>query len=461
MTPFNGASFSFTDQERWAIVNSLAMNYFQFARISSLYHRAYGVLTDADEGINAYSDTVLNNCVREELERELVRRQIDTEMYLGYNLTERYHDEEDMELPLNRLVYLPWPGIESLNVAHSWSDISTGETVSFYIAENVSVAVVDGRYQVTVPISVAPNPYDIFLRRNSDFHKYEIDWSRSPVKSGTDWILTIDTTKTVYNGTDQINVQHKKHILLEYTFADEDELNSASIMYPGTEEKVPVLNTVVDGLTVTYYLPIYALVDQAFAYSDRVVDLRQEQFFKLYDTVDILGSTETALTGVTVTERYIDTDGTNATQTYTVNAAIMNKESSLIRLEVDPIETDISCRPDSPTTRRSIRVQYKTDPENLDPQYRKHVNSLGKAIGDKIAANLPLQSCGCDLIGANTQQKKNGGWIGEMQEEFPHVKETLIGKSAHIEPGRRRGDYNYHEKMKTAPVYRAPFSIPT
>jgi hypothetical protein len=429
MTMIDPASFdpSMTAAEVWDTINSLPVSFQKFAEQSFLYSRLYGVNTGAVEGTGG--DIIINSCLRQSVWTRLAFVGNETEVRLGYNFTPRYHYEEFRMWSNNQGRYATqWPGIAAMSVKPKWTVVEDYGpfTISPYLPIEVTVLTPETQPVVQFSAAAVENPLDIQFR-NASTKKLYVTLG-APRRSGGNWQVSLDTKLSGFDPAVGVVLQHKKMAMVDVDAPPVGVLGTLLPVYPGTHQIIPQLKSPAaqpDG-KIRYYFPIYALVDPAF--DDTTTNLETGEVWKLLQTFEILAFTQEAAPAELVwSEQVKQIDGTYLPVTRKVNVTLVPDGNEMgvyvVKYKDAPViyphlvwedafgtcTTCCSTMPGLPL----LRVWYYTNPRNLPEIQRSQIPALLAAIGHRVAAELPVEACGC---------KVNTGFIAENQNRFDSFK---------------------------------------
>lgn len=448
------------EDDAYNLINTLPLSYQDFAERSGLYNRMYGVLSGLLKGDSISLSFVANNCVRTELWRTLIQVTEETESYVGFNLSPRYHYEE-IAYPYNGRFQALWPGISAINVAPSWSTITGYDAIaiSAYTEENVSVALEASVPVATVAMATSPNPNNIYLRNRDNLdgaYAFEESSKKYPYRSGTDWKVGINTSQSNWNPGDDVSVQNREFVYV--TVATPDTAlypTGASVypVYPGTNQIIPEARPrTVSGGNTTFTFFLHALVDPAFFSEDPAADFITGHFYKLLETIELraleeatqlptvkhsLGQEELTYTGDDQPTLRVDYGQDGIIQ-------IERAQSFLADAVAEFTEEVDYCAPEH----IKIGVWYKTHPTALSQKFSSQVTTVKNAMMYKTAAELPVEDCGCGF------DESESNFIVRNQQAGSEIL-SLYGTPVNVyKYGNLLGQMRYAEAMNTVLRYQ-------
>lgn len=451
-----------TNEEVYTILNTMGVDYFLFANHSHYYGRLYGVITGDDSYGDLAERTVadnfiVNECLREAVWRTLYNVQEETERYIGYNVSPRYH-EETLDWCWERPYKTFWPGIELVDIEPSWSTIAGYDEIAvspFVEIGLVAVLGVDG-WVLTLDSDVVNNPNDVHIRRDSDNGtipiKYENGYPRRNV--GGDWEVILDSS-VGYSG-EVVNVQHTKYVFVDITPPTSLECSGEVFpVYAGTNQIIKEAKPMqVVGSDHRYWFYNYQLVDPSF-YTE-TTNLLNGEFYKLLEFIEFKCFREVASKGTLTKTCRCESCGCEDKR-YEVTTTILDAAYGIVRfcvtgeIDEEDVVTPLSsgCCPihDDNMSDWSLTFKYKTSPKRLKPHMAHAVSTVQRAILHKAAADLPVADCGCHVV---------AGFIWEQQKSFATVKvNTFTGeRSEQFRYGDLQGQKVYAELIEKIPVYK-------
>lgn len=399
--------FPIDDEILWESVNSLAVDYHYFAMGSSLYSKAYGVITDyAETPEEDLRTAVLNACMRSALYETLFSAHAEAEKVLGHTLTSRYATERfTLHSPILKGM-TELPAVRAMNVKKVWyTPDSSIVPITPYTETGLSWGRVDGIPVVTVPVSAMPNPNSGQLRRidalGADTGALRIREDVYPTREGSNWKLQIaERNGNLTDGVNTISLVNFNMIQIEVPIpAGSPDNANFCLVYPDTNQVIPSLSKpVVTDTTLTFQVYLYALVDPAFR--NETINLVAGQFYKLLTEVQLKYWVEEPASPVV----YWHKDGVlQSVDTVSVTNTLTNQEMGLFHLVLDNFNNgyprfyfDVNQLqvPSGTLDSLEVEISYVVDPNYLPSKYRAQIPSARNAILYKVAAELPVGDCG-------------------------------------------------------------------
>jgi hypothetical protein len=405
-----------TPEEVWNIVNTLPVSFRDFAEMSYYYARLYDVLTGAIEG-GAWDALTVNECVRTTLWRKLHEITVDAESVVGFNLSARYHYEE-IDFPEFGNGQTHWPGVVSMSVKPVWASIDGYGpfAISAMAQTNVTINDVGNLKVVLADASIFENPADIQIRNGNNNDTYlPLNQSAYPKLTGDNWEIPIDVKRSNYDPAAPVNLQHRKHLILDVDPPVSIPAGSTLYpVYPGTNQIIPQAkpSQVLDNGKTRYTFYIYTLIHPAFRYE--TINLEQGQFWKLYPAIEFKLFSEAAAQAQVVWIM----GGTEKTVNVTLKPTLGQDGVFSVVFDstflTDPysIWSDMGCTAQDTPERIKLRFWYKTSPSRLPERFANQIPALRQAICHRVAAELPIQDCGCQV---------KSGFIFENQRRYDKV----------------------------------------
>lgn len=461
---------SMTEEQIYNEVNALAVGYWEFAQQTSLYGRAYGVLDDAFVGPewtvqNAREpDYVLNVCMRNALWRSLLRIQKETESHMGFNFSERYHEEELMYRRTYRM-QTEWPGVEALQVKQSWAAVEglSGIVINpFYLS-----GIAHTGAQILLPIADVPNFYDVFLVNTGSYSRLALDETLGLLgtKSGDSWVIPINTTKTPLQQNVTVDVLHRQYVRVVVT-PPETVPNGYEIhpVYSGTNQIIPQARPleILDNGDYRYTFFVHSLIDPSFA--QRTVYWNHAETYKLAATIDFKYRFEEPAyvkfiwkEGNETKEFQFDPSlSADVTQNF-LKLDLTMQHNGVFTLYIDDglyravrNKADLWYK-DVPETAKIV-LNYKTNPSLLRPVYKDQIASIIRAIVYRVAASLPMTDCDCET---------STGFIANAQKSYvKQTENTYTGsRSVEFKYGEEHGNVLYRQTLANATAYSKPTNL--
>lgn len=447
--------------EIYNIVNSLSVSYLDFAIESRYYNRMFGVTMpcdgDCDDG-----DFHVNSCLRESLWRTILAIQEQTENYVGYNFTDRYHTEI-IEWTFRDYYKTAFPGISAIDIIPQWSTIAGATSVSFspFIAEGLTPTVAGGYTYVAIP-SFVGNPNEVVLRSSDTNGIYvKLQDRNFPRRVGDTWEIAIDIGITAYDG-EPINAMHCKYAFVDVDLEDLVPCEDGVVypVYPNTNQIIPQARpyeTPEVGVR-RYWFYLYTLVDPVF--EGQIVDLEQNDFYALLTEIEFRCLTEVSQKGILTKTCDCNDPYSNCNcedTVYQVSVTIDNAAMGIVSFCVDGKFNDddelidlAACEKpllyDGSSSYQLI-FSYKTSPDFLPVKFKNSINILRRAMMHRIAAELPVRDCCCEL-------KK--GFIFEQQRTYGTEKTNPFTSevSMSFKYGDMHGQRVYADLLSTVPLFK-------
>ena len=353
---FTNENISLSDA--YNLVNSLGISYLDFAIESHYYARLFGVLTACDWGCPD-SSFVVNQCLRESLYRTLLAVQNDTENFVGYNITDRYHTET-IDYPFGKL-HSTFAGIDKVDIVPEWSTILGYDSVAvnYFLDTIVAPTVAGGYTYFTVPVSLISNPREVVFRSTTTMRSYTLlNDGVYPKRNGANWEIAIDVGITPYDGNPTY-VQHCKYAVVEVA-APTCTDGTVYPVYKGTNQKIPLYKQeLIGGGLTRYWFYVYTLVDPAFF--SETVNLENGEFYKMMTDIEFRCFKEVTSYAILTKTCNCNGDCTCSDETYRVQTKIVNSETGVVDFCITAIKQQdgsykaiTDCYRDWETDRKSV-----------------------------------------------------------------------------------------------------------
>lgn len=433
-----------TDMQAQLIANSLAITPEFFAELSCEGDRLFGVVTNCRrETCQNTCETVLNGCARKNLWQYSYMVQQELEATLGWTLSPRYITET---LPWDgsSRIKLTFGGIEKLFVSEAAVTIQSDILYNPAVHQTLALAVIGQSYvEILVPFEYLSQPEGVMMR-NPNTGKA---WAYTPVTTYPQirfvgpvkyWAIAIPGGNAIVGDT--IDVYDCLWGYIDEPVWEEDDCTGeVAIVYENSVQKIPVEKITDDRWYIKHRNMVRA------EYQGDEIDLTQFQFHKLYDVVDLACFTEVCEL-ITIRKKCVGTvmdcecsDDTVPCESIEADgcATVVNAKSGIIEVHEVEVITDDAGDPvldanGCPTFRQKtdcdssssmpyeVTVSYKTNPVISGINHTSAVETLRRAIAARVAAEVNLIDCGCDIecgffkemrVQTNTQVFTQGGSV--------------------------------------------------
>lgn len=447
-----------TENEVYNIINTMFIDYNDFANFSHYYGRLFGVLT-GDRKFGDFEDFVVNECLREAIWRTLYRIQKETERRFGFNFSPRYH-QEIVKWTSAKNYSLTWPGLESADVEPQWLDVAGLEAVTInpYLIEDVAVTFTPAisEYVATLDSSIVKNPNDVLFRLRENFGVVPMKQVRGYPRRdvSNNWEVVLDTNIQGFDDGDPIDVQSTKYVFVDI----ETPVTTGTLhpVFPNSNQKIyeAMPKESLGGGIERYWFYIWDMVNPDF-YSESV-DLENGEFYKLFQYISFKEFREAEFKAILYVnckcDLYRQCFCTCSSKQYQLSTTIVDSEYSVVCFTVDgEIVDDVleANRKFCPTNSEfyKIQVKYKTNPKLLPDRWVYLLPDFNRAIMHRTAAELPLRDCGCPV---------KHGFIAEQQKSVGSVKyNPVTGESTTtFKYGDLVGQKVYGEITNKSPIYK-------
>ena len=435
-----------TLEETWKIANDMPITPLFFAEVSCEGDRIFGLHTAGCGGStceDACSDPLFP-CVRRQLWRELQRVTQDTEAHLHWPLKKRYVEETLTYFGKDRLM-LSLAGVDKADVEEVITTLDSYGPVSFTVTIGKVVELVNSGppnniIEAYLPKDIVSNPRRIMFRKVSDNNPimWDDDLSGYP-KTGTAtsgencWIVPLkQPSGTHVDVTDELWM-----VDCQIAFFDAPDPTGVDCtgdiepVYPGTTQKIPYIKkeTLSTG-EIRYWVNIRSMINPEFLGEE--IRLDEGEFYKFIETVEFACFGERQKLAVvyfkpnssTCTDGSPCQEQTSYACTTLIDKRLGIAELHLVELVLDsngdPTYDDdgnyvVQDRTDCSNLGDPIRVDlaYHVDPYATGIQYHAAIEHLRKAIAGRVAAEVQITDCGCEV---------ENGYFKKMQT----VPETRI-----------------------------------
>lgn len=438
--------------EAYKEANQLAVTLDDFAEMACLDERAFGMRSF--RGRVADEDTAdLNLCMRKHIWRLLYAIQQEVEITLRWNLGPRYHCEDHVYVPGNRLV-LKYGGIEAADVKELIEDepLLAPVPIQPFIAQHIDLRAEGNVTEALLPRSLVPNP------RMIQFHDADtLSVIKQQERNGYPRLVTIGTEQmwafAMFNGVMPDRDVHALHAELTYIDVDMSGVSNPDEIYPvypGTLQKVPVVRRELLGTGETrLWLRLRNLLDPAF--DDDIMDMRGNNFYMLLQTLEFKRFTQTVqyaqITSpdtdypgdVAVTEAVVRVIDARTGVVAIEEAVITRDETGAVTEITYPAVSSLD-----PATACKVRVWYKTNPHACGSAHAAAVENIRRAIILRTAAELPSNQCGPEA---------NPVFISEQQSELNNVSYNSFTAETVVKYryGNKRGQMAFSDILTTVP----------
>lgn len=463
----------YSEEEIWELVNTLPLDFYSFAAFSGLYSRMYGVLTGAEEGpeaplgtgnTNRLESFRANSCVIQALWRALIGVTNQSERRLHYSLRQSGYYTEEIQFPLNNTMRLRLPGVEKINVQRAWSDVLVTGAVSPFFDENVTINMVGLVPTAEVSREFVEVPGNVYLR-GEDNGTYIVDEGVGYQRNATDWLIPIDQNKKRWDAPAVVKAQHRKYVWVTITPPEIPAGATFVPVYKGTKQIIQQYEvTVLDDGDWRFRLPIYALVSPESSF--REVNLIRGEFYKLMEEIEFrYWYEESAPLEIEYwfgNQQFVRTYNPATPTLPYMDARLDSNEYGIITflpqnttcctplINVCDILADCCSNPDFDITRTKVRIHYKTNPDYLSEPLRAQIPQIIDAIAWKVAAELPVESCGCSM--------ERSYRIGEAHQAYVETATNIFSGTtmSRFEYGDLHGQVVWTTVMNNARIFSRP-----
>lgn len=416
-----------TDAEAELIANAMAVTPEYFADISCEGDRLFGVVTNCQrETCQDTCETVLNGCARKGIWQYSYMVQQELEALLRWTLSPRYVTETLLWDGKSR-IKLTFGGIDDLFVQESVTTVDSGLTYYPFVYQATAQAVLGQTYvEVLIPFEYLSKPEGVMFRNPNTLKTFAYTEVRGypeirDVLGVTYWVIAIPGGDA--QDGDTLDILDCLWGYIETPDVECDD--EVAIVYAGTVQKIPI-EKVTDE---RWYIKHRNMV--RYEYQDDEVDLTQFQIHKLYNTVDVGCFGETCTLAIISKKCTPETCACSDEDDLPCTvleapacATLISGKSGIIEIhevvalvddEGGPILDVNGC----PTFRQiedcddivdgvpfQVTISYHTNPAYSDLAKTSAVESLRRAIAARVAAEVTLVDCGCNI---------ECGWFKQMR----------------------------------------------
>jgi hypothetical protein len=453
-----------TDEQAQLMANAMAVTPYYFSEVSCEGDRLFGVVTSCRrETCEETCETVLNGCARKNLWQYAFMVQQELEATLRWTLTPRYVTETLLWDGKSH-VKLTYGGVEKLLFQESATTVDSDIEYHPFVDQVTALAVLGQSYvEVLIPMEYLSTPEGVMFKNPNTGRviAYTDIIGYPHIRTvGLDkfWAIaipggfaaagdTLDVLDCVWGYVDAPDI------------SEEDCSDEVAIVYPDTVQKIPIEKVTDD----RWYIKHAFMVRKE--YIGDTIDLTQFQTHKLYDVVDVACFGETCSL-ITIHKKCSDavTDcDCDAVPCEEVEAdgcaTLISREAGIIEIhevevivddDGDPVLDSNGC----PTFRQKtdctatgdpfkVTVSYRTNPALTGIMYTSAVETLRRAIASRVAAEVSLVDCGCNV---------ECGFFKEMRVQTNTTTFTQSGATiVSLRYGNKVGQQVYSNALENVP----------
>ena len=438
-----------TQAEVDSFINSMVVSYKDFAVISGLFGRAYGVQTGCDA-----AGFLLNECARHLVISHLAESHARAEDRLSYDITPRYHYEEVFyDTTMNPR--LQRPGFESFVQQTFSASIMGLQDVSPYLILDVPLVDSGAGYTIAqLADSLVDNPNSIVLVDRDSGHQYipQTTVFGFPRKVANNWEVAL--SNDLLPGDIGVKIVDAFHCQLVKVDIPAEALTAGQILvpvYPDSDQIIPYAKVSEDLAPGTrLWFHSYTLVDEAFAIEGADFTGGNLEFYKLLPQIDMKIVEDTVV--LPQLEYRQEADCSDAALTPTTDDSpvftsievegykVLDAKHSIIDLFPDTSAALIanSGRP------YKYKIYYKTNPSVLG--FDSDNQAIKEAVAHLAAAELPLKICNCPL--------DKDGFIQIAQQAYTQIRISVTNeKVENLTHGNLYGQRVFETKMNQVRVH--------
>jgi len=431
--------------------NQLPVNLLDFALISQMRHRVYGVRIfgiDADE-----EGTFLTDNARNEIWRTLFNVQQNLLAKKRITAAPIYLTETTLLNPSSRAFTARFGAIESANVVETLT-LVTNLTLSPFITSSVTLTdagdFVEARFDKTLVL----NPQRVMLR-HATTHA-QMPWQLRagyPQIDGDDWVMACGDTVTS-DGISTV-LQDYEYMIAETAAVDGVDIDDLVVLHPNSQQILPFAKPPeVVGDNWRFWFYSWTLSKPEF--SRDMVDLVEGEFYKLYTSLPLYKRVESEELATVYIQPVFNAGSTTPMEDTTALAIcrVIDHQAGVLQygevVEVTP-ETDPPTYKynlvGSPYGKRyKIKCYYKVNPDYEGGLLNISTEEVRKAIVAKVAADIPIELrtryWGTVLDG-------HEDYITQMQKKYTseYISPVSGALAVNLKYGSKEGDYIFAEML--------------
>lgn len=393
---------SLTQSQVDDIINSLAVNAYDFSNIACLEGRLYGVTTKCQN-----CNLSINYCLRNEVSRKLYASQQMIERELGYNISVQYHYAR-IPFGYTGKVQLPHRNVEIVNVEQSYELLDGYEnvTVSPYIEEDITIQEIDGKCFAIFDASLVDNPSKAIIRDENGRIYEQQQVLGYPRRVAGNWQVAIMGISSPCTTDLVFNVQHCEliRVSIETPVCD----GVVHPVYPDSHQIIPTFKVETQGDNTIYWFHVWALSRPEFM--DDGIDFATGDFYKLYDAIDFMCFDDVAKNATVTVVGLDDCEWVYTTSETVPSVTILDGEIGLVYVDTKLFTCSscaspgLNCNTKYP---QYLNIWYKTNPSVMREPFP--ITAVRDAVAWYTAAELPTTACACTVT---------DGFIFQAQTSF-------------------------------------------
>lgn len=381
---------SLTQPEVDDIINSLAVNPYDFSKFACLDGRMYGVTTKCEQ-----CSLEINYCVRNALSRILWSTQQMVEREIGYDILPQYH-KAHIPFGYTGKIKLPHRNVELVNVQQSYTLLSDYKnvTVSPYIEEDITIEEIDGKCFAVFSASLIDNPSKAIIRDENGKIYEQQQVNGYPKRVAGNWKVAIMGITSPCTSALTFNVQHCE--LIRVSIATPTCTGTVYPVYPDTHQIIPTFKVETSGLNTVYWFHVWALARPEFM--DDGIDFATGDFYKLYDAIDFMCFGTTTKNAVVTVMGEDDCEWVYEASDAVPSVTILDGKIGLVYVDTELFTCSTCLTPlwqcDAKYP-QYIDIWYKTNPSVMTEPFP--FTNIYEAIIYYVGAELPTTACQCTV----------------------------------------------------------------
>lgn len=423
-------------------VNQIPVGLLDFALISNLRHKAYGVNVYGTEE-DQCAQCCLNDHARQSIWRILFSIQQNIMAKKKITAGPAYFQENILIDHNATTVQTGFGAIEKVDVKPQFNFL-VNLYLSPFIVNDVTVQDNSGTPEILFNSTIVGDPERVIPRDSENYAQFP--WSRLggnyPVKDGYDWVMPCTNLTSDYlDGTKTVSLQHYDYMIAETEVISGVNLSDLVVFHPNTYQILPFAKepeeVVSDGV-LKWRFWFYAWTLTKPEFDGNPPDLVKGEFYKLYDLLELYEKTEIEAESTIYIRSYKNhCDITTEVKAQAGSTEIIDSFSGMVRFQEDV--NSIYGR------RFKFGLYYKVNPLTYEHIFQHSTEELKRAIVAKAAATINLDDCGC----AWPSGDERGDYITQMQKHYTkeYVSPVTGAVAINYMYGNKHGDMLFAEMM--------------
>lgn len=423
-------------------VNQLPVSLLDFALISGMRNRVYGVRVFGDEECGD-ATCCLNDVARQSIWRILFNVQQNLMARKRITAGIAYFQETKLIDSLTSVIRTSFGAVEKVDVKQEFVFVAN-LMLSPYIVEDVVLQTGTNGVEAVFSSTIVDNPNRVILRDPQTLEQYSWDRSYSlahyPARDGYEWVMLCPQHIQV---DDQLSLQHYDYMIAELDVVSGISIDDLVVLHPSTYQILPFAKppeeVISDGV-MKWRFWFYSWTLTKPEFDNDPPDLVAGEFHKLYATLELFRKTEVEAVPYAKVQSYENC--TNEMEIKTVNGSCEIIDSFAGMVKFTEIANDTIGK------RYNLHYYYKVNPLSVENIFMHSTEELKRAIVAKTAATIDLESCGCLL-----PQEGNplSNYITKMQQTYTkeYISPITGAVAVNYLYGNKHGDLLFAEMMKS------------